>query len=107
VLPDRFIQWRDVWLGAAVTSFLFTLGKYAFGLYLANASRAEVYGVAGSAITLLLWAYYAAQIALLGAEFTHVQATTEGGRKPPEKSPAPKRQHAASGDSPEHKFAHE
>jgi membrane protein len=87
VLPDRTIQWRDVWLGSAVTSFLFTHGKYGIGVYLAHASRAAFYGVAGSVITLLLWTYFAAQIALLGAEFTRIQATTNSGRKPPEKHP--------------------
>ncbi len=88
VLPDRSIKWRDVWLGAAVTALLFTLGKSLLALYLAHASRAAFYGVAGSVITLLLWTYYAAQIALLGAEFTRIQATTDGGRNPPDESPA-------------------
>lgn len=87
VLPDRSIRWRDVWPGAVVTSLLFTLGKYALGLYLARASSAAFYGVAGSVITLLLWTYYAAQIALLGAEFTRIQTTTHGGRQPPDTTP--------------------
>ncbi len=34
LLPDIEIAWRDVWLGAAVTALLFTVGKFVIGLYL-------------------------------------------------------------------------
>ena len=37
VLPDARIAWRDVWVGAALTSALFTIGKFAIGLYLGKA----------------------------------------------------------------------
>jgi membrane protein len=82
VLPDAPVRWREVWFGAAVTAALFTAGKYLLGVYLARASAAAAYGAAGSVITLLLWTYYAAQIVLLGAEFTRIQAVTHGGRTP-------------------------
>jgi membrane protein len=87
VLPDRPVGWRDTWIGAFVTALLFTLGKSALALYLSRTSTAAAYGVAGSAITLLLWNYYASQIVLFGAEFTRVQATTSGGRKPMDSEP--------------------
>jgi membrane protein len=32
LLPDIKVAWRDVWLGAAVTSLLFTVGKLLIGL---------------------------------------------------------------------------
>ena len=72
VLPDTLVAWRDVWLGALVTSFLFTLGKFAIGFYLGQASVASSYGAAGSVVILLLWVYYSSLILYLGAEFTHV-----------------------------------
>jgi membrane protein len=80
LLPDTTVPWRHVWLGAAVTAGLFTLGKAALGLYLANARLTSAYGAAGSIVALLLWCYYAAQIVFLGAEFTRVTTLSDGGR---------------------------
>ena len=77
-LPDAKIQWRDVWVGATLTAFLFAIGKWALGLYLGSGSAASAYGAASSLITLLLWVYYSAQILLFGAEFTQVYATHAG-----------------------------
>ena len=34
VLPDGYIAWRDVWLGAVASGTLFMIGKWAIGLYL-------------------------------------------------------------------------
>jgi membrane protein len=78
VIPDAKIMWNDVWVGAFVTALLFSLGKYALGLYVGRASLASPYGAAGSVIVLVVWVYYAAQILLLGAEFTQVWARREG-----------------------------
>src|SRR5438552_5748913 len=84
-LPDAKIQWRDVWIGAAITAILFAIGKWALGLYLGSGSAASAYGAASSLITLLLWVYYSAQILLFGAEFTQVYACAAGrGAKPGE-----------------------
>src|ERR1700756_384907 len=46
ILPDVKIQWRDVWIGAIVTSFLFVLGKFALGIYFAKANPGSAYGAA-------------------------------------------------------------
>jgi membrane protein len=78
-LPDAKIQWRDVWIGAAMTAIFFAIGKWALGLYLGSGSAASAYGAASSLITLLLWIYYSSQILLFGAEFTQVYAC-RGGR---------------------------
>lgn len=77
-VPDAAIKWRDVWLGAAVTAALFTIGKFLLALYLGKAAVGSSYGAAGSLIALVVWVYYAAQILLLGAEFTQVQARRSG-----------------------------
>jgi membrane protein len=69
-LPEAPLSWRDVWIGAAFTAGMFSLGKYAIGLYLGNSGVASSFGAAGSLIALLLWVYYSAQIFFLGAEFT-------------------------------------
>jgi membrane protein len=84
ILPDRKLQWRDVWTGALITSLLFALGKEAIGLYLGRSSTASAYGAAGSFVVLLLWVYYSAQIALFGAEYTRVFTLSRRRVPPPE-----------------------
>jgi membrane protein len=79
-LPQTHIEWREVWVGAAVTALLFTIGKFLIGLYLGKSTVASSYGAAGSLVLLLLWVYYSAQIFLLGAEFTRVYADRRGRR---------------------------
>lgn len=82
-LPDVIVQWRDVWLGSALTAIFFAIGKWALGLCLGSGSAASAYGAAASLVTLLLWIYYSAQILLFGAEFTQVFACRAGrGAKP-------------------------
>lgn len=80
VLPDVEIAWGDVWIGAAVTSLLFTIGKYVIGWYLGTSSPSSTYGGAGSLVALILWIYYSAQILFFGAEFTQVYARRYGSR---------------------------
>lgn len=77
-LPDVKIQWRDVWTGAALTSVLFTIGKFLIGLYLGTSGVTSTFGAAGSLITVLLWVFYSSLIFFLGAEFTQVYATYYG-----------------------------
>jgi membrane protein len=74
-VPETRVPWRDVWHGAAFTAVLFSLGKFAIGLYLGKSSIASSYGAAGSLVILLVWVYYSAQILFLGAELTYVIAT--------------------------------
>jgi membrane protein len=94
-LPDLRIEWRDVWLGATLTSLLFILGKYALGIYFAKSAVGSSFGAAGSLVIVLLWVYYSAQILLFGAEFTQVYARSHGSlkeeadAKEPEASKAP------------------
>lgn len=78
VLPDAHIGWREVWLGAFVTSVLFNLGKFLIGLYLGRSSVASPFGAAGSVIVLLLWIYYSSMILLMGAEITSATAKRLG-----------------------------
>ena len=70
LLPDVIMRWRDVWVGAAVTSVLFSIGKFVIGWYLARLIIASAYGAAGSFVLVLVWTYYSAQIFLFGAEVT-------------------------------------
>ena len=70
ILPDAVLTWRDVWLGALVTSLLFGVGKWLIGLYLGRTAVGSAYGAAGSLVVILSWVYYTSFIILFGAEFT-------------------------------------
>jgi len=91
ILPDTRVEWRDVWLGAAVTSLLFSLGKLAIALYLGKTSVSSSYGAAGSVAIVLIWVYYSAQILFFGAEFTQVFARYRREAKPREARAEPAR----------------
>jgi len=77
ILPAVPLTWRDVGMGAAMTAFLFTAGKFVIG---GKSGVASAYGAAASIITLLLWIYYSSLILLLGAEFTKAYAENRGSR---------------------------
>lgn len=81
VLPQKKLNWSDVWVGAIITSILFAIGKFALGFYLGRGSVGSVYGAAGSLIVILLWIYYSSLILLFGAEFTQVYARESGSWK--------------------------
>ncbi len=74
-LPDTQIEWRDVWVGAAVTAALFELGKLLIGVYIGRLALACAYGAAASLVIFLIWVYYSSQIVVLGAEVTHCSAS--------------------------------
>jgi membrane protein len=77
-LPDAKIRWRDVWVGAVLTSVLFVIAKFLLGLYFAHSDPGSTYGAAGTIILIMLWVSYAGLILLFGAEFTKVYADTYG-----------------------------
>jgi membrane protein len=78
LMPTARVEWRDVWTGSLVTAILFELGKFLISLYLGKSGMANSFAGAGSLVLLLAWVYYAAQIFLLGAEFTRVYAQEHG-----------------------------
>lgn len=86
VLPDAKIRWMDVWLGAAITSLFFTLGKFLIGFYLGRTSVASSYGASGSIVVIMLWAYYSSLIMIFGAEFTHLFSKKHGSHQLKESS---------------------
>jgi membrane protein len=80
-MPRAKVNWADVWIGAAVTAMLFTVGKFLIGLYIGKSGVTSGFGAAGSLVVVLVWVYYSAQIFLMGAEFTWAYAITFGSRK--------------------------
>ncbi len=80
-MPRVRIDWKDVWVGAAVTSLLFIAGKSLIGVYMGSSSISSGFGAAASLVVVLLWVYYSAQIFLFGVEFTCAYSHKFGSRK--------------------------
>ncbi len=80
-MPRARVDWKDVWVGAAVTALLFIAGKFLIGSYIGRSGVALRFGAAASLIVVLLWVYYSAQIFLFGAEFTWAYSHMFGSRK--------------------------
>lgn len=78
LLPNAVVRWREVWIGAAITSLLFSLGRVGIGFYLGRSGVGSAYGAAGSVIVLMVWIYYSSIILLFGAELTQVYARRHG-----------------------------
>jgi membrane protein len=70
ILPDVKIKWKNVWVGAMITTLLFIAGKFALGLYFGKANPGSTYGAAGSIILIMLWVNYSSMIVFFGAEYT-------------------------------------
>lgn len=83
VLPDGYIAWMDVWLGAVASGTLFMIGKWVIGLYLGSTAMASMYGAASSLMIILAWEYYSALIFFFGAELTCVYTHEYGSRRTP------------------------
>jgi membrane protein len=77
-LPDAVSRWRDVAVGAAVTTLIFLVGTSVLALYLQLTDSASLFGAASSIIVLLIWIDVSAHIVLFGAEFTKLYADRYG-----------------------------
>ena len=78
LMPRVQVRWYDVWIGAAITALLFTVGRFLIGLYIGKSGVASSFGAAGSLIVIFVWVYYSAQVFLMGAEFTWLYAKNYG-----------------------------
>lgn len=78
VLPDAQVRWKNVWIGATVTTGLFLLGKFGLGIYFGKSDPGSTYGAAGSIILIMLWVSYSCMIVFLGAEFTKQYTLARG-----------------------------
>ncbi|WP_179353933.1 YihY/virulence factor BrkB family protein [Winogradskyella vidalii] len=69
-LPSAKISWKSVRTGAALTTFMFLIGKYLLAWYFNTMEPGSTYGAAGSIILIMLWVSYTSLILLYGAHFT-------------------------------------
>ena len=78
VLPDAYLQWKDVAAGALFASVLFMIGKFCITFYINSSDIGSTYGSAGSLVILLLWIFYSANILYFGAEVSKAYALKYG-----------------------------
>lgn len=71
-VPRIRIQWGEALRGACVAAVLWEIGRQVVTIYLVHRGYASAYGVIGSFIAIMLWAYYAMIVVFLGAEYTRV-----------------------------------
>ncbi|WP_276088938.1 YihY/virulence factor BrkB family protein [Pedobacter sp. JY14-1] len=74
VLPDVYLKWKPAIVGALFTAVLFSIGKYAIGIYIEKGNPGSAFGAASSVIVILVWIYYTSVILYFGAEFTQAYA---------------------------------
>lgn len=79
ILPDLDARWRDIAVGAVVTTILVIAGKAVVDLYLNAEALQPMYKAAGSFVVFLIWIYYNVQVVLIGAIFTRVYTRRYGG----------------------------
>ncbi|TWU03212.1 YihY/virulence factor BrkB family protein [Neorhodopirellula pilleata] len=78
-MPDVVVRWRDVLVGAAITTVLFIVGRYALQWYFSYSDPAAQFSAAAASLAvLLIWVYYTSMIVLLGAEATQVYSVRYG-----------------------------
>jgi membrane protein len=75
VVPNRPVTWREVLPGALVAAGLWTLLRFGFTWYATSVADYEsTFGPFATAITLLVFLYFAGVIVLLGAEVAQANA---------------------------------
>ena len=70
VVPNRPVTWGEVLPGAVVAALLWTVLRFGFTWYATSVANYDsAFGPISTAITLLVFLYFASVIVLLGAEF--------------------------------------
>ncbi|MEX0611775.1 MAG: YihY/virulence factor BrkB family protein [Pirellulales bacterium] len=72
VLPKPYIRWSEALRGGIFTAILWEAGRQALAAYLLRLNYPTAYGVIGSFLAVMLWAYYGALVILIGAEYVRV-----------------------------------
>ncbi len=81
ILPETKIAWRDVWLGAVLTTVLMLAAMFLVGIFFQLSSMNSALQATGAFTMLLVGFNYFAQIFLLGAVCCRVYARMYGSRR--------------------------
>jgi membrane protein len=71
-LPKPYVRWGEALQGGVVAALLWEVGRQALAAYLLRLNYPSAYGVIGSFLAVMLWAYYGALVILFGAEYVRV-----------------------------------
>jgi membrane protein len=81
ILPETKVAWRDVWLGALISTALILAAMVLVGLFFKYSSLNSALQASSAFTVLLVGFYYGAQIFLLGAVCCRVYADLYGSRR--------------------------
>ncbi|MFO0791452.1 MAG: YihY/virulence factor BrkB family protein [Pirellulales bacterium] len=81
VIPKPSIRWVDAIRGGLLAAIMWETGRQALAAYVVHLNYPTAYGVIGSFIAVMLWAYYAALVILFAAEYVRVLSEERQGQK--------------------------
>ncbi len=80
IIPRKRVTWLEAIRGGLLAALLWEAGRQALATYLLRLNYPSAYGVIGSFLAIMLWAYYASMVILFGAEYVRVLRTTAVGQ---------------------------
>ncbi|HMO83312.1 MAG TPA: YihY/virulence factor BrkB family protein, partial [Lacipirellulaceae bacterium] len=72
-VPKPHIRWTEALAAGMVAAPLWEIGRQLLSLYLLRLNYPTAYGIIGSFLAIMLWAYYAMLVLLIGAEYVRVR----------------------------------
>jgi membrane protein len=72
-VPKPRIYWREALAAGLVTAPLWEAGRQLLAVYFLRLNYPTAYGIIGSFMAIMLWAYYAMYVVLFGAEYVRVR----------------------------------
>lgn len=85
-VPNATVRFRDVWVGAVVTGFLWRGALAGFSWYVTDLTSFSVHGQIAAVVVFLIWVYISAVLLLYGVEITAANARLR--RHRPDEIPA-------------------
>jgi membrane protein len=76
IVPRKRVRWVQAVRGGLLAALLWEAGRQALQAYLLRLNYPSAYGVIGSFLAIMLWAYYASMVILYGAEYVRVLQQT-------------------------------
>jgi membrane protein len=68
-VPKADVRWWHAVRGGLMAALLWEVGRQALAAYVLHSNYQSAYGIIGSFIVMMLWAYYASLVILIGAEY--------------------------------------
>ncbi len=68
-VPRVDIRWGNAVRGGLMAALLWEVGRQGLAAYMLHSNYQSAYGIIGSFIVVMLWAYYASLVILIGAEY--------------------------------------